>query len=263
MHEGNKKKDNAGFSLIELIVVTTIMAILTSILTPMLLRYIAQSRAAACASNRAAFVRYYAVYATEAGTDKTVPEFLSAAKTDGLPSEHICPGGGECTFDIEDGNVSVFCSVHEEDPEPSGSAPAPLGTTITLFRDDPAAGLVNAQILYIEAGKYLTELINRYPDFPGTSVITISGTSPGNVNVMVNGVRTPVAVAQELRALVNPNNEVFGDVKVYLSVDPATGKSTQVSYVAIKSGSTWAKYSPSAQVIGTASDAWVPAVPPG
>ena len=42
----SRKKNNKGFSLIELIIVITIMAILTSLLAPQLLRYVEQSRTA-------------------------------------------------------------------------------------------------------------------------------------------------------------------------------------------------------------------------
>ena len=258
-----EKKDNRGFSLIELIIVITIMAILTTILTPMLLRYIEQSRAAACASNRDAFVRYYAVYEIEAEVDTTVPAFLSAAKIDGLPSDKICPGGGECAFELNDGHMSVFCSIHAEGgPDEPVTTPTPLGTTLYLFPNNIEGAVENAQILYNEAEKYLADLMSKYPDFPGRTVITITGTSPGNVNVMVDGVATPIAVDQGLRALVNPNGDTFGDVKVYLAPDPVTGKYTQVSYVAVKSGSTWAKYSPTAQTTGTGKDPWVPGTPP-
>jgi len=41
-----KKKNNKGFSLIELIIVITIMAILTALIAPQLLRYVEQSRVA-------------------------------------------------------------------------------------------------------------------------------------------------------------------------------------------------------------------------
>ena len=40
------KKNNKGFSLIELVIVITIMVILTALLAPQLLRYVEQSRAA-------------------------------------------------------------------------------------------------------------------------------------------------------------------------------------------------------------------------
>ena len=42
----SRSKNNKGFSLIELIIVITIMAILTAVLTPQLLRYVEQSRQA-------------------------------------------------------------------------------------------------------------------------------------------------------------------------------------------------------------------------
>ena len=41
-----RKKNNKGFSLIELIIVITIMAVLTALLAPQLLRYVEQSREA-------------------------------------------------------------------------------------------------------------------------------------------------------------------------------------------------------------------------
>ena len=42
----SRKKNNQGFSLIELIIVITIMAILTALLAPQLLRYVEQARQA-------------------------------------------------------------------------------------------------------------------------------------------------------------------------------------------------------------------------
>ena len=47
----SRKRNNKGFSLIELIIVITIMAILTALLAPQLLRYVEQSRAAKDAVN--------------------------------------------------------------------------------------------------------------------------------------------------------------------------------------------------------------------
>ena len=46
-----REKDNKGFSLIELIIVITIMAILTALLAPQLLRYVEQSRQSKDAAN--------------------------------------------------------------------------------------------------------------------------------------------------------------------------------------------------------------------
>ena len=143
---------NEGFSLIELIVVITIMAILTTILAPMLLRYIAQSRAAACTSNRAAFVRYYSVYEIDAGASGTVPEFLSAAKSDGLPSDDICPGGGECTFKIEGGRLLAICDVHDNIEE--GAAAVPEITQPSFFVQ--FSGLTGATVEVYQHGVWKT-----------------------------------------------------------------------------------------------------------
>ena len=104
---------NMGFSLIELIVVISIMAILTSVLVPQLLRYIEQSRAAACSSNMSEFVRYYSLREIDAAAGDSVSDFLDDAKTVGLDAEKICPAGGDCTFKIGSGRLLVHCSVHD------------------------------------------------------------------------------------------------------------------------------------------------------
>ena len=46
LRTSSKKRDNKGFSLVELIIVIAIMAVLTAILAPQLLRYVERSRAA-------------------------------------------------------------------------------------------------------------------------------------------------------------------------------------------------------------------------
>ena len=61
----SRKKNNKGFSLIELIIVITIMAILTALLAPQLLRYVEQSRAAKDAVTMDEFARAVQLALTE------------------------------------------------------------------------------------------------------------------------------------------------------------------------------------------------------
>lgn len=68
----NKKKDNKGFSLVELIIVVAIMAILVGLLAPQYLKYVEKSRKSADAANLDEMVQAVQVYAADAET--TLPE---------------------------------------------------------------------------------------------------------------------------------------------------------------------------------------------
>ncbi len=67
----NKKKDNKGFSLVELIIVVAIMAILVGLLAPQYLKYVEKSRKSADANNLDQMVQAVQVYAADA--DETLP----------------------------------------------------------------------------------------------------------------------------------------------------------------------------------------------
>lgn len=67
----NKKKDNKGFSLVELIIVVAIMAILVGLLAPQYLKYVEKSRKSADAANLDQMVQAVQVYAADA--DTTLP----------------------------------------------------------------------------------------------------------------------------------------------------------------------------------------------
>lgn len=64
----NKKKDNKGFSLVELIIVVAIMAILVGLLAPQYVKYIEKSRKSADVSNLDQMVQAVQVYAADADT---------------------------------------------------------------------------------------------------------------------------------------------------------------------------------------------------
>ncbi len=73
-----KKKDNKGFTLVELIVVVAILAILVGLLAPQYTKYVEKSRKSADASNMDEMVKAVQVYAADGTkevpviTDKTI-----------------------------------------------------------------------------------------------------------------------------------------------------------------------------------------------
>lgn len=68
-----KKKDNKGFTLVELVIVIAILAILVGILAPQYTKYVEKSRKSADASNMDEMVKAVQVYAADAENEvKTV-----------------------------------------------------------------------------------------------------------------------------------------------------------------------------------------------
>lgn len=68
----NKKKDNKGFSLVELIIVVAIMAILVGLLAPQYVKYVEKSRKSADASNMDTLVNAVQIRSGDADTE--IPE---------------------------------------------------------------------------------------------------------------------------------------------------------------------------------------------
>ena len=68
----NKKKNNKGFTLVELVIVIAILAILVGLLAPQYTKYVEKSRKSADASNMDEMVKAVQVYAADA--ENEVPE---------------------------------------------------------------------------------------------------------------------------------------------------------------------------------------------
>lgn len=67
----NKKKNNKGFTLVELVIVIAILAILVGILAPQYTKYVEKSRKSADASNMDEIIRAIEVYYVEQGVNST------------------------------------------------------------------------------------------------------------------------------------------------------------------------------------------------
>ena len=65
----NKKKNNKGFTLVELVIVIAILAILVGLLAPQYTKYVEKSRKAADASNMDEMVKVVKVFAADPAND--------------------------------------------------------------------------------------------------------------------------------------------------------------------------------------------------
>ena len=81
----NKKKDNKGFSIVELIIVVAIMAILVGLLAPQYIKYVEKSRKSADATNMDTLVNAVQVRAADAETDIPVGTYTITLKKDAEP----------------------------------------------------------------------------------------------------------------------------------------------------------------------------------
>ena len=74
-----RKKDNKGFTLVELVIVIAILAILVGLLAPQYTKYVEKSRKSADASNMDEMVKAVQVYAADG--EKTVPEIADPGES--------------------------------------------------------------------------------------------------------------------------------------------------------------------------------------
>ena len=81
-----KKKDNKGFTLVELVIVIAILAILVGLLAPQYTKYVEKSRKAADASNMDEMVKVVKVYAADPASELPTGEYtitISDKKSEG------------------------------------------------------------------------------------------------------------------------------------------------------------------------------------
>ena len=77
-----KKKDNKGFTLVELVIVVAILAILVGLLAPQYTKYVEKSRKSADASNLDEMVKAVQVYAADAENEiKEIKDATIALET--------------------------------------------------------------------------------------------------------------------------------------------------------------------------------------
>ncbi len=90
----DKKKDNKGFTLVELVIVVAILAILVGILAPQYTKYVEKSRKAADASNLENLVTVIKTAAADSTDSIPADEYkIEITATDTTPTTITAKGG--------------------------------------------------------------------------------------------------------------------------------------------------------------------------
>lgn len=97
----DRKKDNKGFTLVELVIVVAILAILVGILAPQYTKYVEKSRKAADASNLENLITAFKTAASD-GEDKIEADTYTI--TIGTDGSKITKGTGQGATDVSTGN---------------------------------------------------------------------------------------------------------------------------------------------------------------
>lgn len=113
-----RKKYAKGFTMIEIIIVISIIAILTAIAVPNYLGYVKEAKATVCRVNCVQIEKMYEMYLEIEGIEHTDVGFEEFVRDNGMD---ICPEHGVITY--VDGMLK--CSVHvgEDDSEGDGDVP--------------------------------------------------------------------------------------------------------------------------------------------
>ena len=112
----NKKKDNKGFTLVELVIVIAILAILVGLLAPQYTKYVEKSRKAADASNMDEMVKVIKVFAADPANDLPADTYIITIGTTGT----TCP---KATGTAQNGNTPAVAGVTKLEDELDASIP--------------------------------------------------------------------------------------------------------------------------------------------
>lgn len=108
------RKERAGFTLAELLIVVAIILVLVAIAVPVFTGLVGDSEEATCAANRRTVKSAFAAsFTLDSSQDKDALFTQCVTSLKSAKQEKLCPSGGNYTpsFDAN-GNLTVQCSIH-------------------------------------------------------------------------------------------------------------------------------------------------------
>ena len=123
-----KKKDNKGFTLVELVIVIAILAILVGLLAPQYTKYVEKSRKAADASNMDEMVKVVKVYAADPASELPTGKYtiiISDKKADGT----------KITAEALNGSTPNKTGLVTKSQKWDAGKPAPIQAVVTVNED--------------------------------------------------------------------------------------------------------------------------------
>jgi prepilin-type N-terminal cleavage/methylation domain-containing protein len=108
----NMRRDEDGFTLMEVMVVVLVLAALVMIAVPVFRTSTAKAATVSCLANRTIVERAAGVYASQVGTSPVaVADLVSGRYIQSVPK---CPSKGVYVFDSKrtGGDDALYCSIH-------------------------------------------------------------------------------------------------------------------------------------------------------
>ena len=108
---GKARRNEKGFTLVELMVVVVIIGILVAIAVPIYNNVTARAQTNACVANQRTIDGAVLMWKIETGDANEWPDIADLVDSGFLLSEPKCPTGGEYTLPTDTGEVTT-CNVH-------------------------------------------------------------------------------------------------------------------------------------------------------